>query len=126
MQAPALNSCPVPKLLLQPVVENSIFHGFPHDGERIDITIYITETQGVLRLEITDNGCGIDADTLQKIRQGTYPGKQHMTGVGLDNINQRIRMMYGAGYGLEINSTAGMGTIVKIQLPALDSEGDKL
>ena len=118
MHPSALGSCLVPKLLLQPVVENSIFHGFPGEDQRIDITLYIAETGGTLRIEITDNGCGIDEETLEKIRHGTHFTKEHMTGMGLDNVNQRLRMMYGVEYGLEINSTEGMGTIVRIKLPA--------
>lgn len=121
----ALNNCLVPKLLLQPVVENSIFHGFPHEEERIDITLYISETGGVLRMEISDNGCGIEEETLDKLRQGISSSREHMTGVGLDNVNQRLHMMYGPEYGLEINSTVGMGTIVKIQLPAFCKEGSE-
>lgn len=121
----ALNDCLVPKLLLQPVVENSIFHGFPHEEERINITLYISEASGVLRIEISDNGCGIEEKTLDRLRRGTDSSMEHMTGVGLDNVNQRLLMMYGPEYGLEINSTVGMGTIVKIQLPALYAEGGR-
>ncbi|WP_270811457.1 cache domain-containing sensor histidine kinase [Hungatella effluvii] len=125
MPDPALNNCLIPKLLLQPVVENSIFHGFPHEEEWINITLYICEANGTLRMEISDNGCGIEEETLEKLRQGTSSSREHMTGVGLDNVNQRLHMMYGAEYGITINSTLGLGTIVKIQLPAVYKEGDE-
>lgn len=125
MPNPALNACLIPKLLLQPVVENSIFHGFSHEEEWINITLYICEDKGVLRMEISDNGCGIDEETLEKIRQGAPSSREHMTGVGLENVNQRLHMMYGPEYGVTIHSTVGLGTIVKIQLPALCKKGDK-
>lgn len=108
----------VPKLILQPVVENSIFHGFPEEDSRIDITLYISQIRDVVRIEVADSGCGIDEATLERLRRGAHAGKQSMTGVGLTNIDQRLKMIYGPQYGLTISSTVGMGTIVTLQLPA--------
>ena len=121
---PALEDQSVPKLILQPVVENSIFHGFPGKDSRIDITIYVSDLNDVLRIEVADSGCGIDEKTLKQLREDNSRGKQHMTGVGLNNIDQRLKLMYGPQYGLEINSTLGLGTIVTLQMPICLPRGD--
>lgn len=127
LNPPALGGCLVPKLILQPVVENAIFHGYPNDAQDIDLTLYISENEHVLRIEIADSGCGIGEEVLQAIRNGTYQGKQRMTGVGLNNISQRLQLIYGPEYGLEINSAAGMGTIVTLQLPVTyGNEGESI
>lgn len=115
---PALQNRRVPKLLLQPIVENAIFHGFPESDSLIDISVFVCELNGVLRIEVSDTGCGIDQDTLEKLRNGTYTAHQKMSGVGLNNIDQRLKLMYGPAYGLEIRSTVGIGTIVTVTLPA--------
>lgn len=108
----------VPKLLLQPIIENSIFHGFPESDSMIDISVFVCELNGVLRIEVSDTGCGIDENTLQQLRDGTYTAYQQMSGVGLNNINQRLKLMYGSQYGLDICSTVGIGTIVTVTMPA--------
>ena len=115
---PALQNRRVPKLLLQPIVENAIFHGFPESDSLIDISVFVCELNGVLRIEVLDTGCGIDQDTLEKLRNGTCTAHQKMSGVGLNNIDQRLKLMYGPAYGLEIRSTVGIGTIVTVTLPA--------
>ena len=76
------------------------------------------ELNGTLRIEVSDNGCGIDVDTVQKLRSGSYAAQQKMSGVGLNNIDQRLKLMYGPQYGLDICSTPGSGTIVTVTLPA--------
>ena len=108
----------VPKLLLQPIAENTIFHGFPESDSMIDLSVFVCELNGTLRIEVSDNGCGIDEDTLQKLRSGSYAAQQKMSGVGLNNIDQRLKLMYGPQYGLDICSTPGSGTIVTVTLPA--------
>lgn len=108
----------VPKLLLQPMVENSIFHGFPDSDSMIDISIFVSELNDTLRIEVSDTGCGIDEETLQKLRDGTYNAHQKMSGVGLNNIDQRLKLMYGSQYGVSIFSKIGTGTIITITLPS--------
>lgn len=115
---PKLYRLSVPKLILQPIIENSIFHGFPSGGdEPMEISLYISEINRMLRIEVADNGCGIPYDVLAALRSGTYRNNQSMSGVGLNNIDQRLKLMYGPAYGLEIQSTQGMGTIVTVQIP---------
>lgn len=108
----------VPKLLLQPIVENSIFHGFPNSDSIIDISVFVCELNDTLRIEVSDTGCGIDESTLQKLRDGTDTAHQKMSSVGLNNIEQRLKLMYGPQYGIDIYSAVGTGTIVTVRIPS--------
>ncbi|WP_325176736.1 sensor histidine kinase [Paenibacillus alkalitolerans] len=111
--------CKVPKMILQPIVENAIFHGIePKVGEGLlRLEGYLSEN--VLHLSIKDNGVGI-ADqkliTLMKSDDTT-------AGIGLKNVNNRIKLTYGSEYGVRLNSEAGKGTEVVIMMPA-GSESD--
>ena len=113
----SLNYRLVPKLLLQPIIENAIFHGFPSGNSRIDISVFVCQLNDILRIEVSDSGCGIDEDTLKQLKEGNYHSYQTMSGVGLNNINERLKLMYGSQYGLEICSTLGIGTIVTVTMP---------
>ncbi|MGN0507419.1 MAG: sensor histidine kinase [Lachnospiraceae bacterium] len=113
-------------LLLQPIVENGIVHGL--EGKETDgciwIAIYIK--YGQLRIDISDNGCGIDAETLEKVmhKVENYTRERHTSSIGLYNINRRIKLNYGEEYGIKIYSTLGEGTRVRVILPVLPVEED--
>ncbi len=112
----------VPKLILQPLVENAILHGLDTmvSGGVVRLSAFRTESYVVLRVE--DNGCGIPAPQLKTMctaLQENQPGGA--TGVGggiaIGNINRRIRHIYGQEYGLSLSSTVGLGTAVEIVMP---------
>ncbi len=107
----------VPMLTIQPLVENAIRHGISKKpgGGTVRISIKKCEKDLVIRVE--DDGAGIPAHKLAGILSGT--GKH--SGVGLNNIQRRMRLYY--GYGLEINSTPGQGTTVIIRIP--EQGGDR-
>lgn len=116
----------VPKFFLQPLVENSIFHGFSTNNPNGTISIYATISSRLLKLEIMDNGVGIPPSILEHIMDVSVENnKDGLTRIGLKNIEDRIKMIYGPDYGLSITSTAGYGTQVVIYLPALYSEGEE-
>lgn len=108
-------------LLLQPIVENAIIHGLEgkNDGGFISIQIFLRD-EDTLQIKITDNGDGISEAQLEQmmyqIRNGSY--KNSSGSIGLSNINQRIRLLYGPDYGLSIESTLQTGTTVTLTLPA--------
>nr|WP_308628827.1 sensor histidine kinase [uncultured Eisenbergiella sp.] len=118
---------PVPKFFLQPLVENSIFHGFSTNTPNGTISIYACISGGQLKLEIMDNGIGIPPAILDHImdvsRENTGQG---LTKIGLKNIEDRIKMIYGPDYGLSITSTSGYGTQVTISLPVTASGGGNI
>lgn len=110
------------KILLQPIVENAIYHGIkklPGNG-----LIQIRVKQGVsdeekktIIIEIEDNGMGMDEATIEKILKGEINPEAKGSGVGVYNVDQRIKLYYGDSYGLNIESELYEGTIVTLTLP---------
>lgn len=103
------------KMILQPIVENSVIHGFSNTNIKnmIDIQIFIISNDVVI--EIKDNGCGIPQSTLEQIftpKELTIP--RHF---GLRNIHERIQLKYGTQYGLTITSREDLNTITTITFP---------
>lgn len=106
----------VPVLILQPVVENAIFHGASHGNSHIHICGF--RENGNLILTVEDDGQGIPREKLGKILKKDAS----MNRVGLRNVHQRIQLIYGEKYGLSIDSRLGEGTLVRFTLP-MDREG---
>ena len=107
----------IPRMILQPIVGNSIFHGFADKYEDCRIEITARREAEYLIIEICDNGEGITEERLRKIKNDemVQPGKTHH-GVGLNNIKKRIEIIYGIGSSMEIESTFGEGTRVTLYL----------
>ncbi|MCK5684471.1 Cache 3/Cache 2 fusion domain-containing protein [bacterium] len=106
------------KFILQPIVENSILHGF-EELEEFGVISITAEKQGVLLvLCVEDNGCGIDGDPLIKLNN-SLGTRQKTGGIGLQNVHARIQLHFGINYGLEIKSILGQGTKVLVNLPFL-------
>jgi len=106
---------PIPKLTLQPLVENAILHGFENklDVGKIKILGYAGEDR--MKITIQDNGCGM---TPEKVSTLLTPQEERMhTGIGIFNVHQRIRLLFGEPYGLDIRSELGKGTEITITLP---------
>lgn len=107
----------IPKNMIQPLVENALFHGMINeetgelDGE---IVISITEDDGDIIVNITDNGLGMNEDKLNIIRQELYKPKERGRGIGLSNINQRLYYLNGNSEGLRIESKLGEGTRITL------------
>ena len=115
------------KLILQPIVENSVTHGLKNNLKGGMITITAELNGGILFLTVADNGCGISQETLtvlnQELRQKaafTSLGKRKNSSIGLSNINTRISLYYGEQYGLQIFSQVPDGTRILLQLPVID------
>ncbi|MEW8973862.1 MAG: histidine kinase, partial [Tissierellaceae bacterium] len=106
----------VPKLILQPIIENSIKHAYK-DKEFLNIYIKGDVIFDDLLLEIIDDGSGIEKEQLVSIKE-MLEGSQNMTEhIGLYNIHRRLILLYGKGYGLEIESEYGEYTKVRIKVP---------
>ena len=103
------------KFTLQPIVENAIIHGIdPGKGNGIIVLEGRVEDECLI-IEVIDNGSGMDEETAQALLTRETRGK--MTGIGIYNVNRRIKLTFGDEYGLEIESTKGRGTKVMIRLP---------
>ena len=107
------------KLTLQPIVENSLYHGIKVKRGKgtISVSGYLKDNK--IYFDIKDNGVGMSQAELASIRSKlTRPCKETDSGFGLANVNERIRMNYGAEYGVTIDSKQGEGTWVQIVIPA--------
>jgi two-component system LytT family sensor kinase len=103
----------VPSMLLQPIVENSIKHGLAARLEGGQIIIRTSMVQGRLVIEVEDNGVGIPEDRMSQI---------YVEGIGISNVHERLRMLYGADFRMDILSSEGQGTRIRIEVPELVSE----
>jgi sensor histidine kinase YesM len=114
-----LNDLPIPKFMLQPLIENSIVHGKIAPGEsHLSIRIDIAPEEDEIVMRVTDNGIGIDPDTLAKLRSALTDEsvRDKNFGYGLRNVNRRIKLFYGDNYGLSIESRDGQ-TVNTIRIP---------
>lgn len=106
----------MPKLILQPIVENAIIYGITEDHKDINIRITAYAESDELFIEIADDGPGIAPDVLEEI-QRTQAEKNRFSKVGLNNINQRVKLYYGSAYGLGIETEVGVGTKIIVKIP---------
>lgn len=106
----------VPKLILQPFVENAFFHAFPQ-GEEGLISIFVRQSEGQLKVEIEDNGIGMSSQTLQGLLDKTNEPREHFTGIGVNNVDDRMKLIYGQNYGILVESQEGRGTKITICFP---------
>lgn len=105
---------PTIKLILQPIVENAIHHGRRGNDEQLTIEIRIFGHGGRNVIEVIDDGNGIEPEQLFTLQNAL---DQSEGGYGLKNVNIRIKLNYGEGYGVFIESEAGFGTKVRIEIP---------
>ncbi|WP_251549018.1 sensor histidine kinase [Neobacillus muris] len=105
----------IPKLTLQPLVENAINYALEPMVEPCKIRIYSTIYESVIKLIVEDNGPGMAPDYLEKLWNGEIQTRGQ--GVGISNINERIKLAYGENYGINIESAPNHGTKVMIILP---------
>lgn len=125
----SLKNLQVLKLILQPLVENSLYHGLNYCSQGDLITITGRQQDGCLYLHVIDNGQGMDAETLDSIQKRlseeasfTQLGHRSKQSIGLTNIHSRLELYYGRGYGLSISSTLNKGTDIQIKLPVIVKE----
>lgn len=113
---PAVRECQIPKLILQPFVENALVHGFDGIAYQGQIDIQIVRQGDRIVFTITDNGTGIKAELLDEINHGSV-SKSNKTGYAIGNVRDRIHLYAGAGYGVFFDTAADTGTRVQISFP---------
>lgn len=106
----------VPKLMLQPFIENAFFHAFNKKSTGY-IYVIITKEGDTLHCEIVDNGDGMDLTETKSEQRTSTSARQLFTGIGIRNVHDRILLLYGEEYGVSITSTLGQGTKIAISLP---------
>lgn len=128
-------SCRLPKLTLQPIIENSINHGLERKLGKGSLKVKIEMTQKRLIITISDDGLGFDEGRLKELNselnsrsmQNVKLNTEKKGGIALINVNSRIKLLFGEEYGIYIYSTPNVGTDVEITLPVIrDDTVDRL
>lgn len=119
---PLCSMLEIPKMSLQPIIENSFAHSFTGITRKWEIKIEAHYLDTCYQVIITDNGCGMTEETLAEVRKKlkniTYKDPFHTSGsIGLTNVNTRIKLLYGQEYGIEIESRRMQGCRVTLTLP---------
>jgi two-component system sensor histidine kinase YesM len=115
-----LLGCSVPKLSIQPLVENAIYHGIMPKTSKGTIRLTANAEQDMLIITVDDDGIGMDEDKLELLRarlQGATLQESGNGGIGIKNVHDRITALYGPDYGVHINSTPNIGTSIRLHLP---------
>lgn len=115
----ALTQAYIIKFILQPIVENSIFHGIEPKGQEGTIDIVIEQNNQDIYISITDDGIGIAPEQVQSILDCKEETKSHrgMNGIGLKNVNDRLIMTYGDEYGITVESEQYKYTNITVKIP---------
>ncbi len=123
----SLENFVLPSLILQPVIENVVMHCCEHTHRKVHISIYSLFTDRNAQINVEDDGEGISAEKLEELNLnllGGQPDKSRFIndlskagGLGLANVNTRLKMRFGEAYGLHVESIPGKGTTVKVLLP---------
>lgn len=117
----------IPKLTLQPFVENAIFHGLEKKVEGGMVKLELNTTERLLLVTISDNGVGMPEEQVDKINRYldkmaiSYVGEDRKKrgGIAMKNVNSRIKLLFGEDYGIHVYSVESMGTDIMITLPKL-------
>ncbi|NSG82845.1 histidine kinase [Blautia schinkii] len=115
---PGVERCRTIKLILQPIVENCIYHGIKKKRGTGKITIRAYRREQNLIIEVSDDGCGIPEEICRKILSDEIESENISgSGIGVKNVNERIQLRFGKKYGLSYSSEEGVGTTVTYVLP---------
>ena len=115
----------IPKLTLQPLIENTVIHGFKKHIRPPVVHIRGWRIKNMLMITITDNGRGMPSDELETLRRNLSAGEVlEERSIGLRNVNQRFKLRYGDSYGVSVESVQDLGTEITLRLP-LSEQGKK-
>ena len=120
-------SCETVKLVVQPIVENAIYHGMEYADGDGEILVWAHIEGEDLYIDVTDNGPGMRQEQVDRLLRedgGPAAPSRGGSGIGLRNVHQRIQLTYGKPYGLEIESEPDEGTTIRIHLPVRRPGGD--
>lgn len=125
MDDPNIKKCKIPKFVIEPIVENAVVHGMENMDSLGKIVISLNVTEGNLIVVVSDNGKGFDVEKYQETiekntdQESVFASREK---IGLNNVNLRLKHIYGNSYGIEIRSKIDEGTSVYIKLPAEEKE----
>jgi two-component system sensor histidine kinase YesM len=113
---PGSEKCVISRFVLQPLVENCLIHGFDDTESGGEVLVKSSIRDGRLRLEVRDNGSGMDAKTLAEVNSNAKTAKPYSK-IGVNNIRERIRLQFGGQASLVYESTKGQGTTAILVFP---------
>lgn len=119
---PSITGVPIIKLVLQPIIENAIYHGLKYKESKGLLVVKGYERGENVVLEVIDNGVGMDAETLEHIFE-QHKVNYHSNGVGVYNVQKRLKLYYGNDYGITYRSEKGVGTTATITIPRKQEDG---
>ena len=123
----SLMSLYIPRLLIQPILENAIVHGIEEKLDKGHILVAARREDEDLYIQIMDDGVGMTEETMSHILREDYSMKKSgHTSIGVVNVNRRIQMIYGKDYGLLVQSVLGAGTRITIHIPAREEEQEEV
>ena len=120
---PALEGVRLPKLTLQPLVENALYHGIKRKRGKGHIRVTGRAEGPDVFLEIADDGAGMSAQRLEELTKAMEGGER--VGFGLVAVHERLRLLFGAPYGLSLSSSPGEGAVVTVRIPRQRGEGEE-
>ena len=109
------------KLIIQPLLENAIYHGMAAEDDDGQITVRVWREGEDLYIDVEDNGLGMTPEVLASLLDENRPAQGKGSGIGVQNVHRRIQLTYGNQYGLEFYSEPDEGTTVRIHLPVVTS-----
>ncbi|MBU9738431.1 sensor histidine kinase [Diplocloster agilis] len=109
--------CAVPNVMLQPLVENAVFHGLIPRGDKGDLWLSIKRKEQDVKIRITDNGVGMSGDMLERLMNAEEENRGGMRKIGVANVKKRLQTIYSPPYGMGIRSREGEGTRITITIP---------
>lgn len=112
----AARECLLPKLILQPLVENACVHGVEATSNQKHVKVEVRAEGERLIMQVSDNGCGMTAERLEKVMAQLRSGEQTES-VGLSNVYQRLLLYYQQDFRFDISSTPGQGTVCMVDIP---------
>jgi two-component system sensor histidine kinase YesM len=123
---PEVNSIKIPRLLIQPLIENAVYHGIERIRGKGIITLNAEKLEDCVSIEVIDNGAGMEREDLEQLNarlsmdNDTYfksLSDKRSKSIGIENVNRRIKLFYGENYGLKIESEAGRYTKAVVMIP---------
>lgn len=114
-----------PKLSVQPLLENAIYHGMEGMYEDGEININVYEKENVIYIDVVDNGLGMPAEKIEYIMNNKVVSSKRGSGIGVRNVNERIKLIYGNQYGISIASELDEGTTATITIPKWEEADEK-
>ena len=129
-----LLSARMPRLVLQPLVENAVAHGLEEKTGEGTVKVVVESSRNVLYIYVKDDGVGMDTEQMEKLneifsaqnrtRKRFGDGRNRKGGIALPNVNSRIKLLFGEDYGLHVFSSEGMGTEIRMLLPLIYDDGE--